>query len=434
MRTEFRLATLTVEEVERKKISFEKAFTNALAKIPWKGDIAFAFNLAWETLENYMLADYMLRKDGIPNPPLRRKSAFRVAFYLVFKKHRRVSEIKRFTGGLLSKRLYNILRQLEKVEKEEDVIEEEDPAVRLSLKYSHPLWLVKRLLELLPKGSVEQLLKSNGRKISWLRVNALRMDERKAERMLKKTGLRYLKDRDVPGLFRITDLKGPLSSIKAVSKGLLIPQDKGSLLVASSLEPKPFEVIVDACAAPGMKTAYIYEKTKGLCRIIAVDISLGRINELVENLKRFLGSYENIDVVVSDSARIRIARNVDKVLVDAPCSNSGAIARDPALRVTLRDYSTIREYVRLQRRILLGIVRNLKFSSLTYAVCSLLPEEGEETIMSALKEGLVELERPNIPGRSGYTKYPDISAKVKRLFPHIHMTTGFFIANLVRKH
>ncbi|MCD6369721.1 MAG: RsmB/NOP family class I SAM-dependent RNA methyltransferase [Thermoproteales archaeon] len=433
MRSEYRLATLIIEEIERKRISFDKGFLKALEKFSWRVNKPLAYKIAWKSLTSFMLADHLLVINNLGETPLRRKCAFRVAFYLIFRERRRLEEIRRFFGGLLTGRMFSILKNVEKAEKAEELIDIEDKATFLALKYSHPIWLVEELLKVMSPQEVEKMLKSNERPVKWLRLNKFKkIKYGQVIKRLRKSGLTFQADSHLDGVFEVRDIKSSIGALPLVEKGILIPQDKGSVLAVHALGPERGDEIYDACAAPGLKTEYIYELTEGRVHIIAGDLSINRAFEMKKILHKLIEKPVNIDIIILDASKMIIKRDLDKILIDAPCTNSGAIAQDPALRIILQDKKFLYEVVRVQWNILSHIVDAIDFNSLVYSVCSLLPHEGEAHVLKLVKEKGLEVEDVRIPGEGGYTVYGEKYGKVRRLFPHRHRSTGFFIARLVK--
>jgi len=192
------------------------------------------------------------------------------------------------------------------------------------------------------------------------------------------------------------------------------------------LRPERGDSVLDACAAPGIKTSLIAMLAEGRVRIKAIDIS-GRRITVMRKLMRKLGvPDEAVEYMVADSRKVELREHYDKALVDAPCSNTGAMAKDPALRVTITP-GKVEYYSRLQKGILENI---LKYASrVTYTTCSILPEEGEEVVETVADKA--KLEKPQIKMCGEPYKGYSVSQSTCRLYPHIHESEGFYIANMV---
>lgn len=424
MKLAFRAAVLTLELIERRGLSFEKAFKEAIAKANLRSYYTLAYKYAKGTLMKVYLADHLLESNKLSDIPLRRKCAFRVALYLTLEEGLNEDELNYLAGGLLSSKLIML------ISKAKDAIELNETEVikLLSLRYSHPYWLVKELSRYLDYGELTALLKANERSVTWVRVNLLKTDEERAVRKLEREGVSLEKDKDFEGVYKVLTTRKPLSKLKLIREGEIVVQDKGSIAVVYALEPSPGDVILDACAAPGMKTTLMAQLMEDRGSIIAIDISDERLAEMKHLLKRY--GAQNVKLIRGDSRSLPLVRGrVTKALVDAPCSNSGAIRNDPALRITLRDENSVKLWSTIQRSIIRGVIRAVE-GEIVYSTCSLSAKEGEEIIADVIRGGEGKCIRPRIKGSEGFRGYP-YSSRYVRLFPHIHDCIGFFISKII---
>ena len=160
-----------------------------------------------------------------------------------------------------------------------------------------------------------------------------------------------------------------------------MPQDEASAAAGYLLNAKPGEVIVDMCAAPGGKTTHLAELSMLGARIIAIDVFIDRLERLVELAVR-TGTWPSIYPVRSDAiyASRYIRGHIDRVLLDPPCTSTGALSKHPEARWRLTREAIVK-HVGLQRRFLHEADKMLKPGGrLLYTVCCVLPEEGEENI------------------------------------------------------
>ncbi len=299
--------------------------------------------------------------------------------------------------------------------------EPSEPYCRLSV----PRWLYDRVYSLLGDEAIK-LFEAVSFRVWWLRVNTFKASVESVVRALESEGVYLEVSRDYPYMLKITRTPKPVRLLKVVREFKAIPHDIASAAVVEALKPEQGDRILDACAAPGIKTSLIAMLTEGRVRIKAVDIS-GRRMTIMRKLMRKLGvPEESIDYMVADSRKIELREHYDKALIDAPCSNTGAIAKDPALRVTLKS-GKIEYYSRIQREILANIVKYA--GRVTYATCSILPEEGEEVMETIV--GKVRLEKPQIRLCGEPYKGYKASQYSCRLYPHIHQSEGFYIANVI---
>ena len=143
-------------------------------------------------------------------------------------------------------------------------------------------------------------------------------------------------------------------------------------------------------------------------------------------LKLYGVDLSKVDLIKMDSRKIPFRKliRVTKVLIDAPCSSSGVMLRDPAIRIQLKDSDSIGSYIIVQKGLVQEAVKHFRGKEIVYATCSLFPQEGEEIIDAVFSE--VKLYPLKVPGNPGYRGFK-CSNYVKRLFPHVHDTNGFFI-------
>jgi tRNA and rRNA cytosine-C5-methylases len=288
-----------------------------------------------------------------------------------------------------------------------------------------PLWLYDRLYALLGDEAV-RLFEAMSVRVWWLRVNMLKSSIEGVVRGLESEGVIVEVSRDYPYMLKIIKTPKPVRLLRVVREFKAIPHDIASAVVIEALRPERGDSVLDACAAPGIKTSLIAMLAEGRVRIKAIDIS-GRRITVMRKLMRKLGvPDEAVEYMVADSRKVELREHYDKALVDAPCSNTGAMAKDPALRVTITP-GKVEYYSRLQKGILENI---LKYASrVTYTTCSILPEEGEEVVETVADK--VKLEKPQIKMCGEPYKGYSVSQSTCRLYPHIHESEGFYIANVV---
>jgi 16S rRNA (cytosine967-C5)-methyltransferase len=299
--------------------------------------------------------------------------------------------------------------------------EPSEPYCRLSV----PGWLYDRLYALLGDEAV-RLFEAMSVRVWWLRVNMLKSSIEGVVRGLESEGVIVEVSRDYPYMLKIIKTPKPVRLLRVVREFKAIPHDIASAVVVEALRPERGDSVLDACAAPGIKTSLIAMLAEGRVRIKAIDIS-GRRITVMRKLMRKLGvPDEAVEYMVADSRKVELREHYDKALVDAPCSNTGAMAKDPALRVTITP-GKVEYYSRLQKGILENI---LKYASrVTYTTCSILPEEGEEVVETVADK--VKLEKPQIKMCGEPYKGYSVSQSTCRLYPHIHESEGFYIANMV---
>lgn len=212
--------------------------------------------------------------------------------------------------------------------------------------------------------------------------------------------------------------------------GYFYEQSLPAMITVHVLDPRPGDIVVDMCAAPGGKTGHIVEYTGGRARVLAFDHSKSKIRRLKENLRR-LGYEGLVDVYRADSRYLDIDFpwiKADKVLLDPPCTSLGV---RPKLYDKKR-YINVVNSARYQRQFLKIAYKILKPGGiLVYSTCTITVEENEENIEFAERQGFHVVETTKLYGSRGVGNYW-FSDMVLRFYPHIHDVTGYFIAKLVK--
>lgn len=301
----------------------------------------------------------------------------------------------------------------------------------LSVKYSHPIWLVKRWLSNFGQSFSEGLLNANNSIPSLtIRINTLKTTKDDAINILTREGLKVSAARYLEEALEIKKNYG-LEKLTSYKEGLFQPQDEASMLVSHALFPKPGQLIIDVCAGPGGKSTHIAQLMNNKGKIIARDIYKHKL-QLIEGLASRLGvkiiEAQKHDAKILDKELIGKA---DGVLVDAPCSGTGIIRRKPDIKWK-RQEKDLLELTKQQKEILDTSARYVKNQGcLVYSTCSLETEENESVIKAFLEENddfIIEDISPYIP----FKLRNGVNEGFFRTFPHIHGTDGFFIARLRR--
>jgi 16S rRNA (cytosine967-C5)-methyltransferase len=199
-----------------------------------------------------------------------------------------------------------------------------------------------------------------------------------------------------------------------IEQGLAWPQSRGSQIAGFAVGAQRGERVLDLCAAPGGKATQLAEAA---AEVVAVELHPGRARELEENARR-LGA-ENVTVLNADASELPAnLTGFDRVLVDAPCSGLGVLASRPDLRWRAEPLPD------LQRRLLdVAVARIRPGGTITYAVCTLHGPENEE-IVDALG-----LETDDLGAEWPAYRHPT-RPKFLLTLPHVHRTSGFFVARM----
>nr|MBE5725215.1 putativeputative ribosomal RNA methyltransferase NOP2 [Cucujiformia] len=217
--------------------------------------------------------------------------------------------------------------------------------------------------------------------------------------------------------------------------GHYIIQGASSLLPVMALAPQENERILDMASAPGGKASHISAIMKNTGILFANDINKDRIKAVYGNFHR-LGVANSVITTMDGRKYPKTMKDFDRVLLDAPCTGTGVVAKDPSVK-TSKDEQDIQRCYNLQRQLLLAAIDcvNAKSSTggyIVYSTCSVLPEENEWVIDYALKKRNVKLVPTGLDfGTEGFVNYrhhrfhPTLKL-TKRFYPHTHNMDGFF--------
>jgi 16S rRNA (cytosine967-C5)-methyltransferase len=329
-------------------------------------------------------------------------------------------------GGFVNAVLRNMLREPGRVKFPDP---EREPVGYLSLKLSYPPWLVERWVERFGFDGAAALMEAaNGRPPLVLRANRPGVNVDALAGLFNNEGLETGPGRYAPdGL--IVNSHVPVPELPGYDEGLFSVQDEAAQLVSLLVDPKPGESVLDACAAPGGKSAHLSSISGGMAHIVSMDISLDKIKLLKENSLRMKTG--DIFPVVADAAGLLPFRiKFDRVLLDAPCTALGIIRRRPEIKY-FRKPADIARMAGLQLSMLENVSGHVAHGGvLVYSVCSTEPEEGEEVIekfLSLYPEFELDDPLPFLPEAAQCL----VRNKFIRTFPHLHGMDGFFMARMV---
>ena len=292
---------------------------------------------------------------------------------------------KPWARGLTNAVLRGYQRQSEALLAEVDA----DETVRLS----HPAWFVDMLRETYPNHWQAILDANNQYPPMCLRVNCQKIARDEYLQQLDEQGIAaepliYSDD----GLMLTQSVDVEL--LPRFSEGWASVQDSAAQLAALLLDAKPGERVLDACAAPGGKTAHVLERQPDLAEMVALDSDKHRLQRLEENFKRLDLS---ANVVVADAAVTDSwwdGQLFDRIMLDAPCSASGVIRRHPDIKL-LRRAEDIAQLAEIQGQILRALWPLLKPGGiLLYVTCSVLPQENVQQLQQFCTECAGAQEEP----------------------------------------
>jgi 16S rRNA (cytosine967-C5)-methyltransferase len=328
-------------------------------------------------------------------------------------------------AGLVNGVLRNFLRRKEELMKQV----EQTPA----LFYSHPEWLVRRLVQSYGETEAKKVLEANNTPFPvTARVNRLKGDRDTFLRMWNEQGIGTAHPSMVTEEGVVFERGGNPAHSPFYEEGWITIQDESSMLVGQIVDPKPGMHVLDACAAPGGKTTHLAERMENRGRILACDLYPHKI-KLIRRQAERLG-IEIIETIHIDSRKLKdqINQTFDAVLLDAPCSGLGVIPRKPEIKWR-KDETSIQELVQIQKDLLHAVAPLVKPNGvLVYSTCTWEPQENVEQIEwfmqtcpefepdSAFIENLPAMVKERaIVGRSWV-----------QILPHHFHSDGFFICRL----
>ena len=322
-------------------------------------------------------------------------------------------------AGFINAILRGYLREFDATKKLLADLKTSDPATG----YSHPKWLVEKWQKCFGAERLRQLLEWNNLPPKmFARVNTLKADPGKLLETWRAEDVEYdFVRRDFLGADMENmafELKShpPLTSLTSFRDGWFYIQDPSTLFAPLELAAKPGETILDLCAAPGGKTTFIAQQMNNEGKIIASDISEDRLQLIQENCQRLgVTCVEPVQSHQLSAINYRPPK-FDRILIDAPCSNTGVLRR----RVDLRWRVSPDEIARLQLAQLdllkLAATKLKPGGTLVYSTCSLEPEENTVVIQEFLRA------HPNFK-----------LDRERELLPFTDNVDGAFVARLTSK-
>lgn len=261
-----------------------------------------------------------------------------------------------------------------------------------------------------------------------LRVNRRQVDRETVLQAFAAAGVAALPLDYLPQGIRLTGKVGAIPDLPGYTEAWWTVQDSSTQLVSLLLDPQPGEVIADACAAPGGKTTHIAELMADRGVIWSIDPTASRLKKITQNCQRL--GLSSVQTREGDSrSQPDLVGQVDRVLLDAPCSGLGTLHRRADARWR-KTPATVLELSRLQQELLESCASWVKPGGvLVYATCTIHPAENEEVIWPFLQthpEWAIEQ-----PAGELWSKFLGTEGWVKT-WPHQQQMDGFFMVRLVK--
>lgn len=299
-----------------------------------------------------------------------------------------------------------------------DVMNHAPTTTNLSIRYSCPEWLLQKWTRQFGEEETRELLEAIQKRPPFvIRTNTLKISRDKLIERLQKKGFQVsMTGHSATGI--LFQERANLFGSEEFREGLFEVQDDGSQQVCERMDAKPGEVVWDVCAGAGGKSLALAAAMQNKGRIIATDIRQKKLEDLRKRAKR-AGVTNIFPADLERMGEIKAIRSgIDKIVVDAPCSGTGTLRRNPDAKWRLKE-NIFAAYQRDQVQIVEKTLPYLKIGGrLFYITCSLEPEENEQVMREILQThpGLRIVASPR--SKDGFF----------RVVPHKHNTDGFFLA------
>ncbi len=429
-------------KIEQEQAYSNLALSNAIRESRLSGvDSAFVSALVYGVLERQITLDYIIKQYS--KIPLRKietktKLILRMGVYqLLFmdkvpdsaavnesvnlsKKHR-LQKSSGFING--------ILRSITRAEVRFRLPGDKDKIYYYSIKYSAPQDLVRLWINSYGELNAVAILESlSGRPPICARVNTTKTDDGSLIALLEKEGVKAEKISFLPDALHLSNT-GAIENLRAFRDGLFHIQDASSQLCVSFLDPKPRELMLDVCAAPGGKSFTAAELMNDRGKVLAFDLYDHKVRLMESGAKRLgLGS---VRASVRDAAVGMPLPVADRILCDVPCSGLGILSRKPEIRC--KDGLLTADLPQLQYKILERSAEYLASGGrLVYSTCTLNPRENNEIAARFLSQH-PDFEGVPLTLPDGVERAFDEQAYEITLMPPKAHTDGFYCAAFTRR-
>lgn len=365
------------------------------------------------------------------------KNSMRVALYQILfldkiPNHAAVNEsvefVKKLQGeksaNLTNAVLRNIIRNQQGIRYPN---REEDLVGYLSAFHSHPSWMVKRWINRFGEEDTEQLLVANNKRPSHtIRVNNIKTNVNELKSLLTSVELGFTQSKYFDEYFQLNQLTN-ITSWEYFQKGYFTIQDESTGFSCKALVPKPGMKILDLCAAPGGKSAFLADMMNNEGQIIALDKFESRLELFNRNIERL--GITNVKTVAKDAMKFN-EKDFDGVLADVPCSGLGTLTKKPDIKWK-KDFGDIRKLNKVQLGLLTKACSLVKVGgTVVYSTCTIEPEENIKIVKQFLDNNdnfeLVSL-------KDQFSEELIDENGCLQTLPHKHKIDGAFVAKLIRK-
>lgn len=309
-----------------------------------------------------------------------------------------------------------------------------DPIEQLSIKTSHPLWLVTRWIEAYGFETAKKICETNmEKKPLTVRVNSLKTTKENVLAILEEEKIEA-----IPSLLidqAIIIRKGNILKTNLLARGYVTVQDESSMLAASLLQIEKQMTVLDACSAPGGKATFLAEKMENTGTIYAYDLHKNKVKLIAGHAERL--GITNIVTKANDARNLQQVHELaffDRILVDAPCSGLGVIRSKPDIKYN-KQLEDIERLHTVQLEILQEVAPLLKKDGkLVYSTCTIELRENEQVVQQFLQMNpmyrvdttfIDEMKNDLFAGAS-------VTEFGVQLFPHTFNSDGFFITRFIK--
>lgn len=438
-----RVALETLLDVTRSDAYASLALDKRLAQADMqRRDRAFITQIVYGTLENRVTLDWRIDQylEGDKDMNSTVREILRMGAYQLFYLDRvpdmaavdesvsltRAMGLESFTG-LVNGVLRNMIRGKDNVVWPKP---QEDAVKYLSVMFSAPTELAQMLVDAYGQNMAMQILRyrPNERAVT-VRVNALRCDDVRLRGVFADDELEFTPG-IVPGTYKIVHA-GDMTKMRAYQNGLFTIQGESSVIAARAVDPKPGQSVLDACAAPGGKTAVLSEMMNDTGRVYAWDTHAHRVELIRGTVNRL--KLENVRPAVKDASipREEMNMSLDAALVDAPCSGTGVMNEKPDVKYRINEQG-VQALCGVQKAILDAVAPMVRVGgTLVYSTCSILPQENEQQVLAFLERHPEYAVSP-----LGETLPPQLREHEGehglQMFAHRDGTDGFYVCRFVR--
>lgn len=320
-------------------------------------------------------------------------------------------------------------------------VSEDTSPQSLSWRYAFPLWMTEKLLETRSPDEVAALYHAmNTPAPVTLRVNTMKITREALQEKLRSEGIEVRKGYLSPDALYCEERRNVMQT-EVFKQGLFEIQDEGSQIISRLLNPKPGQKVLDACAGGGGKTLHLATLMRGQGKVFAFEKYEKRFGNIRERIRR--SGLQNIELVRPEQFEQfekRFGGKLDAILIDAPCTGSGTVRRNPDLKLRLTK-EALQKMVQVQLEVLSRYAPLLKEGgTAVYATCSIFEDENERIVETFLNRyASFKLISPEEQLKASQTT-KELAALIARvqqapylkLLPHQDETDGFFAAVLIK--